>query len=463
MKILRLLLFFFPLATFSCKDIEAVVEDDSFIINDALPAYYTKHYLSDRCKSINSFLVNNDGDVDSFVFITDMHFEKNSCHSGILINTILKNTPIKIIIYGGDTGSEQSADDKPIGLSLLAANIEKFKSSLIDVIQDASFFAVRGNHDLSCKIDETTFDGFPIQFVIDLYLSFMPTVYYDKTEGDGLYYFFDNGETKVRYIAIDTSYGRKLGAANLGYRQLKWILDEAIGSIPEDYSLVFLTHIPISLGVDITTEYSRFKPLKEIITAINNNRKGSVSCDGQELEYNFTSNTNKVLFVLSGHIHSDAQAYEDNVLYIATTCDRVSNDMVSQYEEEYRQTRKIGDITEQAFDVVSYNNSSDGWIMMTRFGAGYSRFYNKRVIALQKGDTISLLDNLSFVNPIKWDANDAPGAIGSWSCRNWTRSLTVLEINHGKITALKEGEAMVFAEDQEHNKEFFLVKVTSSI
>lgn len=244
---------------------------------------------------------------------------------------------------------------------------------------------------------------------------------------------------------------------------MKWVLEEAIETAPENYSLVFLTHIPISLGVDITTEYVRFKPLKERISAINNNRKGTVKCDGKEVEYDFTSTKSKVLFVMSGHIHSDAQAYEDNVLYISTTCDRVSNDMMSQYEETHRQYRQSGDITELAFDVVSFNNTSDGWTLMTRFGAGFSLFYNRRIITLQKGETISLSDNLSFLNPVRWDANDAHRAIGSWTNRNWTRCLTVIEINHDKITALKEGEAMVLAEDQEHNKDLFLVKVTPSI
>lgn len=466
MKSFKIFLFFFYFTTFSCKAIDVVVEErnnESFLISEEMPSYYTTQYISDKCDIIKNSLSESEGITDSFVFITDTHFEWNECHSGQVINTIIQNSPVNKVIHGGDVGSEVTRDFRVVGFPLLTDNIKKMSDTLVKKIRPAKFYSLRGNHDLNCKIDESSFDGYSISYVKDTYLSFMSDVVMDKTDDNGLYYYFDNAEARVRYIAIDTSYGSFLGKANLGYRQLSWVLKEAIESVPKDYSLVFLTHIPISLGVDITTEYVCYQPLKEIISAINNRREGTVKCDGKELSYDFTSTSNRVLFVLSGHIHSDAQAYEDNVLYLATTCDRVSNDMVSQYEEAYRKTRTTGDITEQAFDVVSFNNSSDGWIMMTRFGAGYSRFYNRKIISMQKGETISLIDNLSHLNSIKWDANDAPGAIGSWSTRNWTRTLTVLKIDDDKITALNEGEAMVFAEDIEHNKEFFMVKVVSSI
>lgn len=465
MKSFKLFIFFFYFTTFSCKVIDNVVEEndnDSFIIDEDLPAYYTKQYLSDKCKTITESIAESNDITDSFVFITDTHFEWNECHSGQLVNTIIKNTPVNKVIHGGDAGSEITKDYKAVGFSLLTDNVQKLSETLVDRIKPASFYSLRGNHDLNCKIDGNAFDGYPISYVRDVYLSFMPNVFIDKTDEDGFYYFFDNEKAKIRYIAIDTSYGSIMGTAKLGYRQLKWVLEKAIKTVPEDYSLVFLTHIPVSRGVDITTEYVRYSPLKEIIGAINNNRKGTAICDGNELEYDFSMITNRVLFVLSGHIHSDAQAYDDNVLYITTTCDRLSNDMVSQYEESYKQTRMAGDITEQAFDVVSFNNRIDGWIMMTRIGAGYSRFYNMGVIVLKMGETISLNDKLSSIDPIKWDANDAPGALGSWSSRNWTRCMSVLSVNNDLITAKNEGEAILFAEDLEHNKEFFLVKVVAS-
>lgn len=447
---------------FSCKAKYVAVEDDSFIIADGLPCYYTKEYMTEKCNIVNNSLKRSDGINDSFVFITDTHLEWNSCYSGKLISTVLSNTPVSRVIHGGDAGSELTRDYQPIGFDLLYENIEKLSTSLVEEVKTSSFYSVRGNHDFSCKINDNDYDGFPISQVKSTYLSFMPGVISDETDDDGLYYYFDNPVAKIRYIAIDTSYGSIIGTARLGYRQLEWILENAIKTTPDDYSMVLLSHIPISLGVDITTEYVRFKPLKEIISAINNKRSGTVICEGQELKYDFTSTSNSVLFVLSGHVHSDSQAFEDNVIYITTTCDRLSNDMVSQYEESYRQFRVFGDISEQAFDVVSFNNVDDGWIMMTRIGAGYSRFFNKKVVSLRIGETIDLSECTTFIDPQSWDANDAPGAIGSWVSRNWTRSLTVLDISDDRITTLREGEAMVFAEDKEHNKEFFLVKVLSS-
>ena len=438
-------------------------DEDFFIIDEELPSYYSKQYLIDKCAQISNSMLDLKDSTDSFVFITDTHFERNACYSGRLINTIIKNTSVGKVIYGGDTSSEWPVDYKPIGLQLLDDNINKLMGTMVDRIPVRSIYSLRGNHDFSCRIDESSFDGYPISYVKEVYMSFMPKVIMDRTDNDGLYYFFDNDDVKVRYIAVDTSYGNKLGAANIGFRQLKWILEVALNTAPENYSLVFLSHIPISKGVDITTEYLQFTCLRELIGAINNKRKGIVKYDGKELEYDFTSSTNTVLFVLSGHIHCDGQAFEDNVLYITTTCDRVSNDMTSQYEETYKQTRRFGDITEQAFDVVSYSNENDGWVLMTRFGSGYSRYYNKRIISLRKCDTITLDDKLTFVMPVKWDGNDAPGPTGSWSSHGWIRNLSVVGIKGNQITALEEGEAMIFAEDIRHNKEFFLIKVDASI
>lgn len=461
MNYFKLFLCFVYVVTFSCKAYDDIVveekNNDSFIINEALPSYYSKQYISDKCDIIKSSLVEVDGNKDSFVFITDTHFERNECHSGQLINTIIQNTPVNKVIHGGDVGSEVTRDYRAVGFSLLSDNIQKMSENLVDKIKPASFYSLRGNHDLNCKIDENTFDGYPISYVGDMYLSYMTEVVCDKTDEDGFYYYFDNIEAKIRYIAIDTSYGSIIGSANLGYRQLSWIIENAIKTIPDGYSMVFLTHIPISTGVDTTGECARFKVLKEILSAINNNRKSSVFYDGHELSYDFTSNNNRVLFVLSGHIHSDAQAFDDNVLYITTTCDRISNDMMSQYEEDSKQYRVAGDITEQAFDVVTF--SKDEWVMAIRIGAGYCRYYNRKQITLKKGNSISLKERLSFVTPIKWDGNDAPGPIGDYRIKGWKRNLTVLSIREEQLTAQKEGEAIVFAEDKEHNKEFFFVKV----
>ena len=86
-----------------------------------------------------------------------------------------------------------------MGVTLLTDNIQKMSETLVNKIKPASSYSLRGNHDLNCKICETTFDGYPIQYVKDCYLSFMTDVVYDKTDEDGFYYYFDNKKQNTIY------------------------------------------------------------------------------------------------------------------------------------------------------------------------------------------------------------------------------------------------------------------------
>jgi 3',5'-cyclic AMP phosphodiesterase CpdA len=331
----------------------------------------------------------------------------------------------------------------------------KFVDFLINKIKGYPFYAVRGNHDFNNMLENGKQIGYPLPEVISFYLSFMPEVPYRSLDDNGLYYYFDNHDVRIRYIVIDSSYGCKIDMTRLGVNQLQWLVSDAISSTPSDYSIVLFSHIPIDLADDNMT----FTPLKTILSAVNSRSSGSVVCEGIEVPYDFSVAEYNVFLVMSGHIHTDSQTYDERVLYVTTACDRVSNEMVSQYDEEPRQIRRPGDVLEQAFDVVTIKHSEENWIDLTRIGAGFSRFFNRDNITIRVGESVNLTKKLSKITPQKWRSNDSPGPIGNWRAKEWIYTSTVIELNGGVVLAKKTGSAIVYAEDDKRNKEFFLVDV----
>ena len=166
--------------------------------------------------------------------------------------------------------------------------------------------------------------------------------------------------------------------------------------------------------------------------------------------------------VLNGHTHQDIQTYKDGVLYVSTACDTAYNDeRYSPFVTQSTSYRTSGTTHEQAFDVVQIL-ADHSKIQFTRIGNLFDRLFNlgKNTIAI--GGTVQLTSSLSSVS--RWVSNDAEKSNTNkydTSTNTWSYSSNVCSVDsNGLVTGLSVGEAFVFAEDDNHNKEFWYIVVT---
>ena len=102
---------------FMCRknDLLFVILVFIFVSCDQLPEYssvedipdYYPSYLEGRIEKINEAIAESEGNYDSFVWITDIHWEQdvNTRRSPAMIRYITERTGIDKILNGGDTGN----------------------------------------------------------------------------------------------------------------------------------------------------------------------------------------------------------------------------------------------------------------------------------------------------------------------------------------------------------------------
>lgn len=128
-------------------------------------------------------------------------------------------------------------------------------------------------------------------------------------------------------------------------KQLDWIANIAIMTIPRGYDVIFVSHIPFVILSGKTV-----KPLSnvvELIEALNLKKSGNIG----NVSYVFTEVGGvKILMCLSGHLHYDSQIYRNGVLYVTTAADAAYENYKMDPFVKDLSGRKRGTINEQCFD-----------------------------------------------------------------------------------------------------------------
>lgn len=274
-----------------------------------LPEYYTaNNYIQNKAARINELGKSSD---DVFIFITDVHWERNAKISPALINYLMKNCNISKVFSGGDISDTAKMDA-----------INAYNKAAIGEVH----YAV-GNH-----------EWFPPETGKSLYYA----VDYDKNNQYGHfsshYWYYDNVQAKIRYVVLNAfkHAGSDLGTGwEYGFDadQIAWFENTAL-NVEEGYDVVVITHYFGTNSYKIT---------------------GSNSIESIINDFNTNSGTGKVLFIVEGHRHWDAVFNNGPVPCVLTTCDKydVSNESTLA---EY--VREKGTLTEQAFDVCCINRDT---------------------------------------------------------------------------------------------------------
>lgn len=320
------------------KDIDGILDNIDPIVQ--LPTYWQNH-LDEKTSIIQTNSENCALNGDSFIFFTDYHIENNVGYSHLLMKKIVENTTINRVVFGGDVLNSSPTSEEAL------EKIRKFAERF----SYFEMYPVRGNHEYNLnsatsgvqKLEESQIYNYLIK-PIENKITKMP---------NGLFYYQDNTNQKIRYIFVDTKHESYISYP-VTEAEIQWLKDR-LTELEHDWSVIVFSHQGMSgsWGTGYTPN------AKTIIDAIQS-----------------VLDTMSATFVafISGHNHCDTDSnnptynytYENDFLIISVTCDARQEDTVSGYSQE------IGTINEHAFDVFSID-TLNRTIKATRIGRGVDR------------------------------------------------------------------------------------------
>lgn len=414
-----------------------------------VPTYYVD-YMAEKAVEIRDSQIFQTGISDTFLFLTDSHWNSNMQNSIALINYIMERGLTQKMVFGGDVCSATSPTSKPwvqkseIQTHMLLNGISR-KSGRI--------YNVRGNHDFNGSKNTIASgsgsDIYTWNEKVTRYLLTSP-MYNDKdvvlADGDATYYYFDDERSKIRYIVTYAVY-----SAHFNSTQEDWLLN-TLTNLPAGYDVVLFNHD----GIAKTTSYNAWTTcpdLPQIMFAFNNKQSGTTATHSKA--YNFTAATGKLLAVVSGHTHADLQTFVGDVTCISTRSDMRSGG-TGAYLGGAANSRAHNTPDEQAIDHITIDKTAG--ISCIRIGAGENRRFHPAIVNIAVAGTTTLTPTLS--GTLTWGSynNDTDWYSGDFNTPA-TPTNTRVSVANGVITGIASGQAVVYVNDDKGNREFWNIVV----
>lgn len=273
-----------------------------------IPAYY-RTYMGNKVTRIRELLDGCAGNGDAFIFVTDQHWHLNARQSPALMGYIAERVHIPRVFSGGDTAD---------------GNVEQYANALSAAFS-GDIHHCTGNHDWMGAMD-----GNKLAYVFDM----------GKREqiGDAKrhYYYVDNPQQSIRYIVL-CAYSNDSGELGTAYdtEQINWLREVAL-NVEEGWTVIVVTHsLYYGFGVDAPLRLSP-EGATDVQTVLD-----GATCD--------------VACVVQGHAHLDRIIHTPGgIPVVLTTSDKYMPWMSNETNNEpwLSESRHVGTITEQAFDVV---------------------------------------------------------------------------------------------------------------
>ncbi len=333
---------------------------------DTLPDFYAEHVAEKNAK-VKRLMAEMQVD-ETFVYFTDAHVRENRMASVPIIRSILQNTNVETVFYGGDTVSAWATDES------LVEDVTYFAKAYAF----AKPYMVRGNHDMYGKEFEYTDVG-AVKTNVEVYeLIFQE----QEARVNGIpgktYYYIDHDDSKIRYIVIDTNELLIPGIMENGTwncdvsitkEQIDWFVD-LLNRTPEDYEIVVLGHTPFY--PELRHAFPKACIFGKLIEAYNQKTTlATESWNGEDaffVKADFTHAKGRVFFTVCGHGHiDDTYISKSGCINYEVHCDAVEdNNGGSPYP------REEGTITESVVDVILIDRTNQR-IEVVRYGAGIDR------------------------------------------------------------------------------------------
>lgn len=309
----------------------------------------------------------------SFAFITDIHYSDTPNHNvrtKRLVNAYkeIAKAGVSMLVLGGDHVNDGLKEYK-----------ENNYRKLREFFTGIEYLPINGNHD-----DNSIWDRFVEneKSVNHITTSELHALFFDHIDTecgkDGLYYFKDDKNKKVRYIVIDPydlpekydENGKlvylKQDDYAISQKQADWLVDKALMFDEDGWSIVLLSHF-LPYPDKNTDEGREVDYINEILSSYQKGidihktfGEGELSV---KVDADFSArNKANILAVIMGHTHEDIlQRDEANTPFIYR-----ANAMM--YDTAHHK-RVDGTATELLFDIVTVD-VKENKIYIDRVGAG---------------------------------------------------------------------------------------------
>lgn len=403
-----------------------------------------------------------------FFFLTDIHTPSNRLRSGLLLADLVRRTPIRRVVFGGDLPESWSGSDVRNRPALDSA-VRQFRELWRDPIEAAGgdFFAVKGNHDFTIcsehdksKRTSFTYTAKDAASVITGTAAFHRKAVH-PSDPEATYYYVDDEKVKVRFVFVDTSdtvdLKKKWWNVQNGTnkRQLWWLAENAFLTMKDGWSAVVVHHVPIVGVLTWGNETVVYQRLRNLLEAYQN--RGACEIAGRT--YDFAAARGRIVLDITGHYHAERQTFKNGILHVTQPCDAVyDNDTIAgrlpwcgNLPGKKRETAY-----EHAFDAVQLDPAGDR-IAFTRIGAGQDRLIHIRPVRMKAGER-RRFKATELKGAIRWGCYDADRITRDGKDVRYYNDVAVVE-EDGVLVARKTGEAMVLAMDEKLTKEIFPVEV----
>ena len=442
----------------------SVVDWRLWAASEGLPVYYGEH-LAKVAARLRTLSKSCD---DAFFFITDLHIPANRCVSGRILAKLIAETDVKKVLCGGDMpeafGGKASVDK----------TIAAYRREWVEAIERAGgeFYPAKGNHDFTIRDSPNaqsgfTYSGKEARDILMDTAAVRANAVTNKDDPEACYYYVDFPKAKVRYIVADTTDSiaadRSFWAVKygMGERQLNWLAEKALATIPSGWVALAMQHIPMT---DIVSGESGnkklFEPWRILLEAYQCRGKASVC--GRE--YDFSKAEGVLLCNLTGHEHAERQTYQRGLWHITQPCDAAYSDYIvgsSPWCVNLPKKEK-GTVFEQTFDAV-HIDCRNNVLHFTRIGGGGDRTIHLQPLRVAPGEAAKLPEQAMSAGgvDVKWGCYDADRTRQERNPANKYQHFfryfnDVAEITaDGTLTAKKPGEAVALAMRSDGSKELF--------
>ena len=409
---------------------------------EGLPEYYG-NYLAKVAARLDALSETCD---DSFFFITDLHIPFNRCVSGRILAKLVAETRVKKVLCGGDM--PEAFGGKPSVDKTIAA----YRRDWVQAVEQAGgeFYPARGNHDFTIRDSPNaaagfTYDGKVAHEILMDTCAVRKNAMVNNDDPECCYYYFDVPGTGVRYIVADTSDSIRTDRTywavkyGMGERQLGWLAENALATIPAGWGAVVMHHIPITEIVSGEDGVPKtFEPWRKLMEAYQNRGVAVVG----ERKFDFSSAQGRILCSITGHEHAERQTYRNGIWHVTEPCDAAYSDYIvgsSPWCADLPKKEK-GTVFEQTFDAIHIDRRNNA-LHFTRIGGGADRTVRLAPMHIAAGGEKKLPD-------AAWGCYDADRAAKARNPLNKYQSFfkyfnNVAEISPARcLVAKKAGEAV---------------------
>lgn len=419
-----------------------------FAAEEGLPSYYGEH-LAKVAARVGTLAGSC---VDGFWFITDLHTPRNRLKSGPLLTRLVRTTPIRKVLSGGDL-PEAFGGGGEKDKATVDRTIDVWRNVYVKPIEAAggTVYAAKGNHDFTVRSSAKaqtgfTYSGLKAKRILTEGNERRGAVT-NPDDSEACYYYFDNPPAKLRYIVADTTDSvsdRPYWAVAYGMheKQLNWLEAQAFGTLPAGWSAVVMHHIPVTGVVGSEEDVKNFAAFRNLL---NKHHK-------------------RVLLDLTGHHHCEMQTFQNGIWHVTNPCDAAYRDYINRSKPWCPNLPKkdAGTIYEQTFDAVQID-AARKLIHFTRVGGGGDRTLHCRPIDMSVHETRKF--DSALPGKIVWGCYDAdrvdnkPDPANKWMKLAVYHNDIATISSDGVLTAQKSGESVVAALAENGDKELFPVVI----